>query len=192
MSNVFIERQLMMQNMFHTHHIRLLQGIGVPPAITNINGAVLRPPRIKNNKQNSNQNQKKSPPKNVSQNGNGGGQRKAKPLETFVDQRYGFSLGKTLDPDVIKDIKNFCKECAKAFQEADDFAQHCLTEEHKFRVIYMKVKYVIVICMNFSFKIYFISACRTLSPLKCHQKSLPVKSTESSWKAWMGAREMQI
>jgi hypothetical protein len=141
MSRVFVERQLMMQNMFNTHQIRLVHGIGVPPAINSINGPVIRPPRNRNNKQNKSQ--KMSPPKNVTQ--NRGGQRKAKPLETFVDQRFGFCLGKTLDPDVVRDIKNFCKECAKAFQEADDFAEHCLTEEHKFRVIYMKEKYALIL-----------------------------------------------
>lgn len=134
MSRVFIERQLMMQDMFHVH--RLSFANGVPPAI---NGPVPRPPRSKKNTQN-NAPKKSTPPKNVTQ--NGGGQRKAKPMETFIDQRFSFSLGKTIDPEVLRDIKNFCRECAKAFQEADDFAEHCLTEEHKFRVIYMKTRQV--------------------------------------------------
>jgi hypothetical protein len=181
---------MMMQDMFHTHQIRLMHGNGVPLAINSINGPVPRPPRNRNNKQNASQ--KTSPPKNVTQNGGGGGQRKAKPLETFVDQRFGFCLGKTLDPDVVRDIKNFCKECAKAFQEADDFAEHCLTEEHKFRVIYMKEKYALILSVVGSFKILFIPACRTLSPPRCHQKSLLGKSMESLLKAWRGARELQI
>lgn len=124
----------MMQDMFHVHHISFANG--VPPAI---NGPVPRPPRSKNNAPKKATPPKKStPPKNVTQ--NGGGQRKAKPMETFVDQRFSFSLGKTIEPEVLRDIKNFCRECAKAFQDADDFAEHCLTEEHKFRAFYMKTR----------------------------------------------------
>jgi len=75
------------------------------------------------------------------QNGNSGQRpQKAKAIETFVDQRYGFELGKTFEPEIFRDVKNFCRECANAFLTPEDFAEHCLTEQHKFRVLYQKVK----------------------------------------------------
>jgi hypothetical protein len=102
------------------------------------NGLPRNPPRNRNKKNTPPKKQKKGETQNGTNQQRANRQSKA--LETFVDQKFAFELGKTFEPEVFRDVKNFCRECANAFLTPEDFAEHCQTEHHKFRVIYQKAK----------------------------------------------------